>query len=144
MPRLSNSIAAGWVIIALAFPALAAESHFFQKVIDARGGCANVQTLDIGVIRSNFGSKLNYGNTAVTLFGKGILDWSEEDVASTVRIYSDCWQWQRRTAINKGIRWTGDDDGFARMQTARFDRELRALITTAQNVERQKKQRKRL
>lgn len=133
MPRLRAWIMAG-IFLAATITRPSAELHFFQNVIDARGGCGNIHTLNMIVVRSTLDQKLNFGETDVDLFGKPILKWSDDDIAASVRIYKECWA-KRDVAQRPGR----GPSPFGQGAAVGFENNLRELVAKARNIDNQKK-----
>lgn len=113
--------------------ASATAAHFFQNFIEARGGCGTVPSLNMMGVRSDLHEQLIVGRGGVALFGKPLLEWTEEDIATSARIYKDCWL--RLSAMTAGPRDTPGLTGFSKGQISQFETVVRAVIAEAHDVE---------
>jgi hypothetical protein len=119
-----------------AFAALAAQKDWFANLVDAKGGCRNIHLFSTVSAMDGI------------LFGKRLLDWSDDDIATAVRIYKDCVAKNHADAVNRCVRVGGRDcerkigeseRNYAATFELRFERGLRNVIIDARNRDAQRK-----
>ena len=135
MPRLRLWIAGVLIALAPTHTLLHAETHFFQTLVAARGGCGAINTLNIFGVRSDVEHKLYFGETDVKLFGKPVLDWSDDDIAAAIRTYKDCWVKLEAGETRGGRIKAPGIAPFAQGQIRQFETILPALVMKARNVD---------
>ncbi|MCA1530708.1 hypothetical protein [Bradyrhizobium yuanmingense] len=135
--RFRLSVAIILIAFSSSSPVPAAGGHFFQNMMNARGGCGAVPTINLRAIRSDIREQQLLGKEDVLLFGKPILDWTEDDVTTTVRIYGDCWQ--KYHAMTAGPKDSPALPSFAQGAIRQFEADLRSIIKTARDIDDQRK-----
>lgn len=108
-----------FIFIAPAFGTWATEKHFFQTNVEVRGGCRNLHVLRVPSFLEM--QRLHRDDN---LFGKPILQWSDDDIATAVRIYKDC-------------RTTGSYINEGSIRT--FESSLRKTIMDARSADNQRR-----
>jgi hypothetical protein len=100
------------------------ETSAFDNIIAARGGCINIHTIRLSA--SFFRYRLLAEGTGISVLGKPVLKWSDDDIADTLRVYKDCW--------NKVISSSPSMKDLSRSETAEFEQNLRRMINDARAI----------
>jgi hypothetical protein len=139
---------------------VAGEKHWFENFVDGRGGCGNIHLLSTHWARIN----VQRGSIDDNLFGKPLLQWSDDDIAAAVRIYKRCQEKRHAAIVDACIRGTGQRTPFWRrgevgragdirsdcerknpvppfvlQQIRDFEAGLRNIILDARNLDNQRK-----
>jgi hypothetical protein len=97
------------------------EKRWFENFVNARGGCGNIHILSMGQARMD----VQRGNLDGDLFGKPLLQWSDDDIATAVRVYKDCREKRRAALVDACIRAAGQGTPFWRRGEAGYPRDVR-------------------
>jgi flagellar biosynthesis GTPase FlhF len=117
------------------FAASANEKKWFETYVVANGGChAMTAYSEVMALPSQ---SVGHGVLDVDLFGKPVLKWSDDDIATVLGVYRDC-EAKELAALGR----VGRPDKISRFWDTSFkmfESRLRGTITTARNLDAQRK-----
>jgi DNA segregation ATPase FtsK/SpoIIIE-like protein len=117
------------IIVLPAMPARAAENHWLEDFLAAKGGCANAHVWfgpsSVPFLTTKV--QVDRGNINVELFGKPLLKWTDDDIATVGRIYRGCL-----------AKLHARPDSFAAGQARYVEPHLHDLIDKARNLNKQR------
>ena len=121
------------ISVILGFAAAADQNNRFETYFVAHGGCKTITAYptDIYFSRHQLGIVQNDPKRSldeVELFGKSVLKWSDDDIATALSVFRDCKARAPDSVLN-----------FWESKYGMFERGLRSIVMTARNLDAQRK-----